>query len=345
MTPKALVVGLGGLGTVVALTLELNQKMDVSVIIRNQPPEFEAKGFEIDSLIFGNTFYKPKTIYKSVDECGDIEFDYVILCTKNLPDSSLSCEQLIRPVVKPNTTIVLVQNGLDIDIPMTKAFPGNLIVSGISLTGSFKYGNKIKQVSVDDMAFGNFKSNTLEKLVADSRLQTFIDAYVRDDNNITLDKDVELSRWYKLCYNTVYNTVSALVGTDLTRCQIMDGNKNIFNLLIEEVVAIASSEGYELDPKIVNGIKHKSDGLFYRPSMQIDRDKNQLLELEVILGNPLRIAANNGVETPNLRLIYGLLKIVQFTIKETLGVYEIDPKEFKGVDGDDCPEVFNKLYN
>lgn len=33
----------------------------------------------------------------------------------------------------------------------------------------------------------------------------------------------------------------------------------------------------------------------FKPSMCVDRDKGQLMELEVILGNPIRIAKRNGV--------------------------------------------------
>lgn len=342
--PKALVIGLGGLGTVAALTLEKNKKMEVSAIVRTQSPEFIDHGFEVESVSFGNINYKPGTVYKSVDECSEVEFDYVIVCTKNLPDSSLPCEQLIAPVIKPNTTIVLIQNGLDIDLPIVAKFPGNLVVSGISLTGSFKRGNKVHHIATDDMQFGIFKSNKLERAVAVQRLQTFVDAYVRDDNKIGIDNDVELTRWYKLCYNSVYNTVCALVSADVTRCHINNGNQSIFNLLISEIMAIAKSEGYELNPEVVNSIKHKSDGLFYTPSMQIDREKSQLLELEVILGNPLRIAQANNVPVPNLQMIYNLLKIVQFTIKENNGHFKLNQQDFRHVNSDDCPEVYNKLY-
>lgn len=341
--PSALVVGLGGLGTITALSLEVNDKIDVSVIVRNQDDEFLKEGITVDSISFGHIKYKPKTVYKSVEECKDKFFDYVLLCTKNLPDS-FPCEEMIRPVIRPNTTIILVQNGLGIDKPMLEAFPNNLVISGIALTGSSKYGNHVKHVGIDEVQFGIFKSNTIPKSVSQPILQTFVDAYKRDDNRITIDEDAELSRWYKLCYNAVFNTVCAIVDMDATRCHIAGGNQLLLRKLIDEIVKIAASEGYNLDPKKVDYIFHKSDGLFYHPSMQIDREKNQLMEVEVILGNPLRIAEKNGIEAPNLSLIYGLLKLIQFDIMEKQGKFKIREEDFRGITSDDAPEVFNKLY-
>lgn len=340
--PSALLVGLGGIGTITALSLETNDKIDVSVIIRNQDEEFLKNGITVDSISFGHLNYKPKSVFKSVEECKDKHFDYVIVCTKNLPDSS-PCERMIEPVVKANTTIILIQNGLGIEKPMLEAYPNNLVISGIALTGSSKYGNYCKHVGIDEMMFGIFKSNTTPRSVSEPILHTFVDAYKRDDNKITIDENVELSRWYKLCYNSVFNTVCAIVDLDASRCQIAGGN-DLLRTLIKEIVKIAASEGYILDSEKVEYIFHKSDGLFYHPSMQIDKEKNQLMEVEIIVGNPLRIAQKNGVDAPNLSLIYQLLRLIQFDIMEKQGRFKIKEDDFKNVASEDAPKVFQDLY-
>jgi hypothetical protein len=44
------------------------------------------------------------------------------------------------------------------------------------------------------------------------------------------------------------------------------------------------------------------------------------MEFENIVGEPLREAEKLGVPTPNLRMIYGLLRILQTNIKEAKGL-------------------------
>ncbi len=42
----------------------------------------------------------------------------------------------------------------------------------------------------------------------------------------------------------------------------------------------------------------------YRTSMKIDYDNRQPLEIEAIIGNPLKVAAAAGVDLPRIRMLY-----------------------------------------
>lgn len=343
--PSVLIIGLGGIGSVAAITLELNGKFEVSVIVRHQDEEFKKNGFKIDSIDFGKTYYKPRHAYTSVEECKDIHFDYVVVCTKNLPDSRTPCEELIAPAIKPGTCIFLIQNGLGIELPILEKFPNNLVCSGTSLTGVWRYGNNVTHIKPDDVTFGIFKANNVPHEEALTIFNRFVDGYRRHNNKISVENDVELSRWYKLCYNAVYNTTCAIANMDVTRCHIAIGLDSMFRKIMHEIIAIAKSEGYELKIEKAEELLHKSDGLFYRPSMQIDVDKTQMLEIEVILGNPLRIAERNKVDAPCLNMIYNMLKLIQFRIKEEQGQFKINEKDFAGVKAEDASDTFNRLYS
>lgn len=48
-----------------------------------------------------------------------------------------------------------------------------------------------------------------------------------------------------------------------------------------------------------------------RPSMLVDWEKGSRMELEVILGNPIRIAREKGVAMPRLQTMYSLLAMAQ----------------------------------
>lgn len=69
---------------------------------------------------------------------SDMEpYDYVVVTTKNIADIGPSVSEIIAPAVLPgHTTIALVQNGLNIERPVTDAFPSNPVISGVSFIGA-----------------------------------------------------------------------------------------------------------------------------------------------------------------------------------------------------------------
>jgi ketopantoate reductase len=46
-----------------------------------------------------------------------------------------------------------------------------------------------------------------------------------------------------------------------------------------------------------------------KPSMLLDWESEKQMELEVILGNPIRLAKEKGLEMPRLQTLYALLKM------------------------------------
>ena len=57
-----------------------------------------------------------------------------------------------------------------------------------------------------------------------------------------------------------------------------------------------------------------------------DVQKGNPIELEVIVGNLLTVARELNVETPTLNLLYELLKVVQFRLKEKQGLVSLPEK-------------------
>lgn len=345
--PNVLVIGMGGVGTMSAYTLAYNKKANVSIVVRSNPDKIAKQGFVIDSCSFGNQTWIPEHIYEKVEDAQGEYFDFIILTTKNLPDGPITCEEILKPVMKKGTTVILIQNGIDIEKPMLKAYPDNIFLSGVSLIGSTKFDNVVKQVHKEVVKFGAFKANNLDKPSIDASISNFRSIYQTEDdkNSILLDEDVELTRWEKLLYNAVFNTITAVVDLDITRCQINDANKTLFVPAMKEIYAIAASAGYNISPDSLERLLHISDGLFYTPSMAIDKQKNQLMEIQTILGNPLKVAESNNVAAPTLSMVYNLLKMIQFKIKQDIGLINLKREDFLNESSDNFPEIFQKSYS
>lgn len=347
--PKVLVVGSGGVGTIAALSLYLNDKAEVTLVVRSDYNRIIKDGYTIKSVTYGNyDNWRPHHVSKSVADAQAEHgpFDFLVLTTKNIPDGASTCEEIIRPAVTEKTAIILVQNGVGLDEPMRAAFPNNTLILGILLIGSTNVDCVVNNVYKDQLILSPFTSEGYDHDTAMEKVHEFEDLYRNPDpekNFVKIEECSKRSRWEKLVYNAVLNTICALTGMDVNRCQITGANETLFLPAMREVIAIAKSEGVELDELIAHKFLHIGDGLFYAPSMLVDFRKKQLCELEVIIGNPLRFAERNNVLAPILNTVYHLLKIRQMSLKEEKGMIKIDLEDYKGLSSDDYPKRFHEL--
>lgn len=346
MTPNVLVVGSGGVGAIAALSLTLNKKCSTTLVVRSDYDQVLKSGYTINSVTYGTyANWKPDHVARLVDEAAQNgPFDYVLVTLKNIPDGPITCEDVIRPAVTDGvTTIVLFQNGIDIEKPMIAQFPHCAVLSGVSIIGSSNVNCVVNNLHKDIVILAPFENPNISAEVAAQKTAEFASLYQNDDpgvNSVLVEPSAARSRWDKLVNNAVLNPITAITGLDVNRCQINGANKNLFAPAMDEVYAIAASEGVTIDPSAKNKFLHVADGSFFSSSMLVDLQKSQLVELEVILGNPLRTAARNEVSTPILSTVYELLKMVQFRTKERNGLINIDEKSYRGRNSDDYPDIF-----
>ncbi|RSM17106.1 hypothetical protein CDV31_003999 [Fusarium ambrosium] len=136
---RALLIGGGGVGTLTGFNLESSGHVAVTFILRSNCDNVREKGFTITSCDHGqHDAWRP--LGGILREVPNVEasppFDWVICCTKNVPDVGQRLEAMIRQAVTPGiTTIVLVQNGLGIEKPFLEAFPDNVCLPVVSFCG------------------------------------------------------------------------------------------------------------------------------------------------------------------------------------------------------------------
>lgn len=270
-------------------------------------------------------------------------FNYVVVTTKNIPDGPphSTVPHILEPILKSNsslsnkwfTNILLVQNGIDIEKDIIETFSKDqfqyTVLSGIQFIGSTKIGSgNIKQIGKDHITVGPFLQSDPDAIKAS---HAFIQLYDNKGINfVEFDQRVRYNRWKKLLYNAAINTATALVQLDVPRClEFSKGNDSstefqIFIPAMREIVKIAATEGIVLDEQFIEFFTNITRNKMFRPSMCVDVDKGQLMELEVILGNPIRIAKKNGVETPVLSMLYNLLILVQGKLLERNNLIQFD---------------------
>lgn len=262
---------------------------------------------------------------------GD-SFDYVVVAIKALPEV-YKTEDIIRDAIPSTTTadgraptIVLIQNGIDIEQPVAEAFPHSLVLSGVSMIGSHNYGGKIVQFEPDSLSVGYYPESakdTLNNTEREELAREFVALYALSGADCTYHPQLQAARWRKLVYNSCINTVCALTAVDTARAYLCGLDDCLIRPAMLEILATAAAAGYPLDSDLPQKMLASDGGVYHEPSMMVDVAKGNPVELEVILGNPLRTARALGVPTPILTVVYNLLKGVQFRLMEKRGLLSV----------------------
>ncbi|KAE8403495.1 6-phosphogluconate dehydrogenase [Aspergillus pseudonomiae] len=327
-----LLIGSGGVGTIAALNLEAGNLAQVTAVLRSNYQAVASNGFNITSCDHGTLKgWKPTTTTNRIPEKMAPEapkYDYIVCTTKVIADCPPLTADLIKPAVTPgHTVIVLIQNGLNIEKPYFAAFPENIVLSGISMIDSHEVApGVIEHGSADDLVIGAFRNPNLDCAVEVAAAERFVGLYsAAGKTKCILGLDVAYSRWRKLIFNACLNSICALTGLDTGRIRLAgDAVEMLVRPAMEEIRAAAGSVGVNLPAEVCEEVIGAYPVTMYLPpSMLEDVWKGNLIEVESIVGEPLRVGRANGVAMPTLSVLYNLLKGVQWKTKEQRGLIEI----------------------
>ena len=335
---NVLIIGGGGVGTMAAYALETGGKAEVTMVLRSNFAAVQQNGFTIDSIQHGHDIknWKPSHLLNAVPNTQDTStpaYDYIIAATKNIPDVKPTVVDIISPAVTPSkTTILLLQNGLNIEKPILERFPNNIVLSGVSLIGATEVEHGVvRHDDTDDCKVGPFpnpsstsSTTAAYSSTAEASARTLIEAYNASTKVIwSYDSDVPFTRWRKLLYNSSFNSVAAMTGMDTARMRMSEFVIDELVLpIMREIKAVAKAAGSELPDDIEQNIVRvdPTDTAFV-PSMGQDAAKGNFMEVEVIVGEPVREGRRLGVPVPKLEAMYGLLKAKQLQVMERKGLW------------------------
>ncbi|KAK3674129.1 hypothetical protein LTR78_005976 [Recurvomyces mirabilis] len=327
-----LLVGGGSVGAIVALNLESGRHASVTVVCRSNFAAVSSRGYQIRSCDHGSVNgFKPSIVVNEIPQASDSRpFDYIVCTTKNVVDVPPSLFDLLRPAVTPGkTVIVLIQNGLNIEKPLIRAFESNIVLSGVSLIGANEpEPGTVVQDFPDTLYIGAFRNPKVSAKLEDAAADDFVRRYsAGGKTQCSVDKNVGYTRWRKLVYNSCLNSICAITGLDTGRIRLADGAvTGLVRPAMKEIVAVARKAGYELPDSVVDDmIEMDPVTLYLPPSMLSDTRKGNFIEYENILGEPLREAEKLGVPMPTLKVLFHLCQAIQWKNKELKGLVSVPP--------------------
>ncbi|CAK7211193.1 hypothetical protein SCUCBS95973_001050 [Sporothrix curviconia] len=270
-------------------------------------------------------------------------WDFVVVTTKALPDR-VDDAATIAPLVSPSSTIVLIQNGVGVEAPYRARFPQTPIVSGVTIVsaeqirpgvirqnrwtrlhiGPYTLSAESSSSSASAASLSSAKvdqNDPLTKKGVEATAQ-LADWWTRlgGIRDIELDDEVGLQtvRWHKLCINAAFNPSAVLSGGRGNADMASDPELRIhLKAIMDEIWDAAPrilGRPFPSDLATPDRILQSTDrNKGARPSMLLDWEAGRPLELEVIVGNPVRIARARGVELPRMQSLYALLRSAQLT--------------------------------
>lgn len=301
--PRVLIVGSGAIGSFYGALLN-RAGARVSVVMRSEAEVVRANGLQIRSAL-GDLSFRPEQVLGDVAECQEAP-DYLLLCTKVLDDVDRAA--LIRPAVGPKTTILLIQNGIDIERDVAAAFPGHTLLSALAFVGV----SRVAPGVVEHKAYGSLTIGRYPQGIG-SEAEQLAALFEKAGIGIELSGSVVTQRWRKAVWNAAFNPLSVLAdGADTGVLLGTPEGEALVRGLMAEVCAAAAADGHALDAQLIDQYIASTKKMPpYRNSMALDWIHGRPIELQAILGNVLAAAARHGTPVPQLQTVHTAIRLLQ----------------------------------
>ncbi len=206
----------------------------------------------------------------------------------------------------PDAAVLLIQNGIGAE--PAYAACGRPVLAGLAFLCAQRTGPH----SVAHLDFGALTIAAHDPAERPAGVTPTMAAIGHDLGRagieVHLDDDLVRARWRKLMWNVPFNPLSVIL--DATTDELM-GDPSAVDLirrLMQEVAAASAAEGRPLPDSLPDDLLAATARMApYATSMKVDADAGRRLEVDAMLGEPLRRAARVGVAMPSVAVLHAQL--------------------------------------
>ncbi|KAJ5108177.1 hypothetical protein N7456_004852 [Penicillium angulare] len=313
-----LLYGLGAIGSFYAFILSRSDRVRLTVVARSNYDAVSTKGITIQSENHGEHTFRPYKVVKTPAEASPA--DYIVCAHKAIDQDKAAAE--LSPAVQPGrTTIVIIQNGVGNEETFLKQYPENSIISCVTWVGaSQSTPGLVKHTKSEDAQIGLFSNPKVNADTEKERLKLFADLLEHGKTRFQVLEDIQRQRWEKVVWNVAWNSITALTMVDTQTWLHSSENAEPFTRqLMREVIQIARGCGVMLNDSLVDELMDKINAMpGIGSSMQTDCKNGRPMEIDVILGFPVRKSRELGIPAPYLEALHVLLRAVDGRIRAAL---------------------------
>ena len=303
------VLGAGAIGSLYGAKLAAGN--DVTLV--GQPDHVRAineNGLRIEGI-------EPQTVrLRAVTRIENIRPNALVLLTTKIP-ASVDALQPIAGLVRDDTTIVALQNGLNSDeIARTAIRQQAVVLRGITQFGAiFERPGAIRYM---------VKGYTLlEKHERSERIAAVLNAAGLD---CRITGDIKSEVWRKLIFNCVVNPVTTIVGCKVGG--IVDPRlDNLKQSIIAECLAVARAEGVPVKGDLLSEVNSVYAGSQNIVSMQQDLSRGRVTEIDYLNGAIVALGARHGLQCPVNDGLTRIIKALERSSNDNRGGPRLPPQE------------------
>jgi 2-dehydropantoate 2-reductase len=230
--------------------------------------------------------------------------DLVVVTLKTTANHHL--DELVRPVLKDDSVILTLQNGLGNEDHLSKLFGEQRVMGGMAFVCINRTGpGQISHTDHGLIRIGEPSGGVSE------RARRIAEIFSASGVPCSVLENLSYGRWDKLVWNVPFNGLGAALG--MTTDQLIESSHglSLVRRLMEEVVGVCRSKNLKMELSVTEEkIRHTQTMGAYKTSMQIDRELGRPMEVEAVIGRPLAEAKKSGVSTPYMEMLYEILSLM-----------------------------------
>lgn len=289
---KIFVLGSGAVGSTYGALLP--KREDVTLIGRKA---------HVDAINSNGLFlygeFEGKYNVKADTEIREIPSNSLVVLSTKVTGSEKAIEG-IRHLVKKDTIMLLVQNGLGIEEIVKRILPDHEVIRAVATLGAeFLEPGKISNVVLIKI--------DLEKSRSSEKIATLL----KDCGLVAeISDNINMQVWTKLTINSVLNPLTAIFqvrGNEI----ITDTLKPVRHGIVDECLGVAEAEGIAIEPTIKEMIDEGVSNFFNYSSMCQDMAKKKKTEIDFLNGKVVELGKKHNIPTPFNELMVAFIKFLE----------------------------------
>ena len=296
------IIGTGAIGGYYGAKLA-NGGAEVHFLLHSDYEYVLKNGLQVNSCD-GSFHIECPNAYRRTEDMP--QCDVVIVALKTTNNHLLP--SLLPPLLKPDTIVLLIQNGIGVEASVEMMFPNIQLAAGLAFICSAKTEPGV----VNHQCYGNINIGNYSCRDA-ARYTAMLDD-MRNAGIGVANVEYRQARWKKAVWNMPFNGMTVALDTQTDRLLSNPATLNLIREQMMEVIGAANALGVEgLDESFADKMIRNTQVMVpYAPSMKLDHDFHRPMEIEFLYTRPIAEARAVGFAMPRLEMLEAILKFKNF---------------------------------
>ncbi len=292
-------VGTGAVGGYYGALLQ-HAGFEVHFLLHRDFTHVQNHGLTIESC---NGDFKLPSVNAYDDASKMPRSDLVLVALKTTANDVLP--DILPHLMKDSGIVLTLQNGLGSEEEIAGIVGADKVMGGLC----FLCANKVAPGHVIHLDYGLI---TIGEYRRDGEPAGITERLIHIGRNletadipIQLVEDLALARWKKLVWNIPFNGLSVVENALTDQLIKNPATRTRCEVLMQEVATAAATCARPIDNSFIHKMITNTEKMRpYAPSMKLDFDRGNPMEIESIYGNPIRAAKSKGISMPETEKLY-----------------------------------------